>query len=69
MPHSHSNNVDRFNTHARSGEALLKQKRLQSGVGQRLPRDYWRQLPKDIDPHDYRLYEAARTIFASRLQK
>lgn len=60
-----------FTTHSRSGEGLLKKKNklLQCKVGYRLPRDTWKRLPTDIDPVDFRLFNAAKTIFAARLQR
>lgn len=60
-----------FTTHSRSGEGLLKKKNklLQCKVGYRLPRDTWKRLPTDIDPVDFRLYLAAKNVFAARLQR
>eukprot|EP00041_Stephanoeca_diplocostata_P006198 m.78189 g.78189 ORF g.78189 m.78189 type:complete len:507 (+) comp16222_c0_seq3:242-1762(+) len=59
-----------FTTHSRSGADLLKgKKRLQCGVGDRLPREYWQQMSPDVDPIDYQLYRVAQTVFMARLQK
>jgi len=58
-----------FTTHSRSGAKLLKRKQLQCGVGTRLPRDAWKSVPSALDPHDHRLFEAAKGLFAARLRR
>ena len=45
-----------FTTHTRNGKHLQKRKKLQCGLGERVPSSMWKELPVDIEPLDMELY-------------
>ena len=55
-----------FTTHTRNGKHLQKRKKLQCGIGERVPSSMWKELPVDIEPLDMELY-VARVVGSSAL--